>query len=90
MKDLVNTWFAPFRQTYSGSVGGSIDMQLRGAIDNLVSRVIGFIVRTILLLSGVAVCGMAFVGGLIVLLVWAFIPLLPLIAIVLTAIGWNL
>ena len=90
MKDLAATLFAPFRQTFSGSVRGSIDMQLRGAIDNLISRVIGFLVRIVLLTCGAAVCVLAFVGGLIVLLAWAFIPLLPLVAIILTVMGWKL
>lgn len=82
VSDLVRTLFAPFRQTYAGKVKGSLETILRGILDRTISRVIGFVVRTFLI-------GMALVGMLVVLIIalatllaWPFIPLLPIIALV--------
>lgn len=87
MSDLVRTWFSPFKQTYVGTVKGSIGVHIRAAVDKLISRVIGFIVRTILLIAG-AVCGViVFVTGLAFVLIWPIIPLLPALAIILFAMG---
>ena len=83
MGALVRSWFAPFKQTYTGGVKGSIGMHFRAAIDSLISRVIGFMVRSVLLLAG-AVCSVfVFITGLMFMLVWAFIPALPLVSLVL-------
>lgn len=78
--DLLRTLFAPFRQTYAGQSKGPLGMQIRAFFDRLISRVIGFIVRMILI-------GMALVAMLVVLLVavvslvvWPLIPALPFLA----------
>lgn len=87
MATLVRTWFAPFKQTYVGKVKGSIEVHFRAAIDSLVSRVIGFIVRTVLLIAGLACSLFVFMTGLIFIAVWAILPLLPVIAIILLSLG---
>lgn len=87
MANLVRTWFAPFKQTYAGAVKGSIGTRFRAMIDSLISRVIGFLVRSILLMVG-SVCSLfVFVTGLIFIGLWAFIPLLPLVALILIVMG---
>lgn len=87
MGNLVRTWFAPFKQTYTGSVKGSLGMHFRAAIDRLISRVIGFLVRSILLVAGLVCSLFVFFTGLIFMAVWPLIPLLPLVAIVLISMG---
>lgn len=81
-KDLVKTMFAPFRQTYAGGVRGSIEDQFRRFIDRSISRIIGFIVRFFLLI--VAFIGSATIAivGLATLVIWPFLPLLPVIGII--------
>jgi len=87
MGNLVRTWFAPFKQTYAGGVKGSLGAHFRAAIDSLISRVIGFLVRSILLLAG-AICGLfVLVTGLLFMLAWPLIPLLPVISLVLIVAG---
>lgn len=87
MAALVRTWFAPFKQTYVGKVRGSLTVHMQAAVDSLISRVIGFLVRTVLLITG-AICSLfVLVTGVIFLLVWALIPLLPAIAVVLFGMG---
>lgn len=87
MANLVRTWFAPFKQTYTGPVKGSIGTHFRAAIDSLISRVIGFMVRSILLITG-AMCSLfVFFTGLVFIAIWPLIPLLPIVALVLIGLG---
>lgn len=85
MSALVRTWFAPFKQTYAGKVKGSIGEHLRAAVDSLISRVMGFIVRSFLLLAGLVCSLLVLISGFAFMIVWAFIPALPLVALVLIA-----
>lgn len=84
---LVRSWFAPFKQTYAGGVKGSIGAHFRAAIDKLISRVIGFIVRSFLIVTGLVCSVFVLITGLIFMLIWAFIPLLPVISLALMATG---
>lgn len=83
MGALVRSWFAPFKQTYAGGVKGSLGVHFRAAIDSLISRIIGFLVRTILLIAGLVCSIFVFLTGLAFMVLWAIIPLLPLIAVAL-------
>lgn len=85
---LAKSLFAPFRQISAGRVRGPIGLKLRAFADRLVSRVIGAVVRTIIILIGVvSLLIMTVVSG-VLLLVWAVVPLLPVIGIVLAITGW--
>jgi len=87
MAALVRSWFAPFKQTYSGNVKGSIGVHFRAAIDSFISRIIGFLVRSILLIAG-AMCSLfVTVTGLLFIVIWPLIPLLPLIGLALLVKG---
>lgn len=79
---LIRTLFAPFRQISVGPVRGSLDMQLRAIIDKLVSRVIGGIVRTMVLIAGSAVIALASVVGAIYIAVWPLLPLAPFVVLI--------
>lgn len=85
--ELLRTLFAPFRETYAGKVKGPLDVQIRAFFDRFISRIIGFIVRTFLI--GMAVVGLVavFVVAVFSLLAWPFIPLLPVIGIILMVAG---
>ncbi len=88
-KDMVRTWFAPYRQTFASSVRGGLGDKVRGLIDQMVSRTIGFIVRTVLIFTAfLAVCFNTVISILVVLF-WPVIPALPLIAFVLIMAGLN-
>lgn len=71
---LLQTLFSPWRRIISMG-GRTIDAKFRAAIDNLISRMIGFIIRSIVLLAALlAMVGVA-VAALVMAVVW---PLLPL------------
>ena len=84
---LLKTLFAPFRQISAGRVDGPLGVQLRAMIDKLFSRVIGAFVRTIILVIGGVVIGVQVLFSIIVLALWAFVPLVPVVAVVLSIIG---
>lgn len=84
MKALVRTWFSPFKQTHSNAKNKSIDLKVQAAVDNLVSRIVGSIARTIILIAGTVCIVGSIISGVIIFLSWSFIPLLPFFAIALT------
>jgi hypothetical protein len=85
---LARTLFSPFRQISAGKVQGPLAVQLRAFFDRLVSRVIGGVVRSFMIVMGtVCICIYAVIG-VILLGVWAIMPLCPVIGIVLWLGGW--
>ncbi|MCA9330756.1 hypothetical protein KC957_01805 [Candidatus Saccharibacteria bacterium] len=85
VKDMVTTLFAPFRQTYVGKQQGVGALQ--AFADRTVSRAIGFVVRSLLLIVAAVAATLVLLVGLILVAAWPFIPLLPLVAIILGALG---
>ena len=77
---LAKTLFSPFRQIDAGKVRGPIGVQMRAFFDRLFSRIVGGVVRTIIMLVGVV--WMASIGlvSLVGLAVWLCMPLVPFIA----------
>lgn len=83
---LVRTWFEPWRRiiTYPGA---GIDAQLRAMTDNLVSRLVGFTVRSVILLTvGILLLGCVLLT-LLQVVFWPLLPLIAMVAIVLGLIG---
>lgn len=67
---LVKTWFAPFRQIGTESAGRGFSEQLRAFFDQLVSRIIGAMVRTVMMIVGAITLIATAVVGLIVVILW--------------------
>lgn len=89
MNSLIRTLFKPFRQISAdtASANSSLDLKFHMFIDRLVSRIVGFFTRLILLITG---CIMIILGGiisLVLIILWPFIPLVPIAGIVLTVAG---
>src|SRR4051812_21509429 len=52
---LLKTLFSPFRQISTGSVRGPLAIQVRALLDNLISRIIGLLVRSFMIvLAGIS------------------------------------
>jgi len=81
--ELFKTLFAPYRQTFAGSLGGGFGNKLRGLVDQTISRVIGFMVRSILIFIGLLMAALNTIVGVIAVLVWPVVPFLPVVAVVL-------
>lgn len=84
---LVSTLFAPFRQISAGRVDGPLGVQMRALFDRLISRLIGALVRSFMIIAGLFVISFQAVCGGIVLAFWAIIPIFPVIGILMTVIG---
>lgn len=85
---LIRTLFSPFRQVSAGNVRGSIGVRMRAALDKLISRVIGAIMRTLVIAIGiVALICTGIVSG-IKIVVWPLVPLIPFVSIVFAVAGW--
>lgn len=81
---LLRTLFAPWRRiiTYGGD---SLQDRLKAVLDNLVSRLVGGAIRTIVLVSAGLIMVLISFGGAILAIVW---PLLPPLAVVLVIRGF--
>lgn len=86
---LVKTLFLPFRQISAGRVDGPLGVQFRALVDKLFSRIIGAFVRAIILIIGGIAIALHIVWMLLMLVVWAVVPLLPLIGIAFAVQGWT-
>lgn len=71
---LLASIFSPWRRIVS-LPGRSIDEKFRAAIDNLISRTVGFFVRFIALLAGLVLMVLAGVAGLLLAITWPVWPL---------------
>lgn len=71
---LVSTLFAPWRQIVA-LPGRSVDEKLRASIDNLVSRTIGFFVRSGVLFVALILLLLTALIGLVIAIAWPLIPL---------------
>lgn len=89
MGDLIRTLFQPFRQisAATASADSSLDLKFHMFIDRLVSRIIGFFSRLILLIAGTIIIILSSIFSLILIILWPFIPLLPIAGIVLSIAG---
>ena len=86
---LAKTLFAPYRQISAGGVNGPIGVQLRAFFDRTISRIVGAFIRTAVLLAGIIVMGVQCVFGVMVLIGWGLVPLLPVMGLIMTVIGWT-
>lgn len=85
---LLKTLFAPYRQISAGSVRGSLDVKWRAFVDRTISRCIGAIIRTTMIIIGTLVIIFHSVIGLLILALWVVVPLAPLIGMAMAMIGW--
>jgi hypothetical protein len=85
---LLKTLFAPFRQISAGRVRGPIGVQIRAWFDKLISRIIGGVVRSMVIVIGAVAMVVAAVIGLARIVLWPIVPLLPVIGFLLATSGW--
>lgn len=85
---LLRTLFAPFRQISAGRVNGPIGLQFRAWLDRLVSRFVGAMVRSAVLIAGIVAVLFAGVIAVVQLVLWPILPLAPVIGAILAIAGW--
>lgn len=86
---LLKTLFMPFKQldAYAGS-GGSLDSRFRAWLDRLISRCIGAMIRTTMIVIGTLVLVFEALIAVTRLTLWPAVPLLPALGVFLWLSGW--
>lgn len=84
---LLRSWFAPFRQISAGRVQGPLSVQWAAFVDKTVSRFVGAFMRTILIIIGVVTIFLTIIFGLIGIVGWLLVPVLPFVSVILTLSG---
>jgi len=74
---LAQSWFAPFKRMTQGR-GKAFDFEDLASyvIINIISRIIGAIARTVIILFGIAALLITIVGGFVTYLFWMVAPFL--------------
>lgn len=85
---LARTLFSPFRQISAGTVNGPLSVKMRAFFDRLISRAIGAMVRSFMIVFGIAAIAIHSIIGVVTLVVWAIVPMFPIIGILLFISGW--
>lgn len=85
---LIKTLFAPFRQIDAGKVEGTLSLKFQALINKLISRTIGAFMRTIVMIVGVVALFISLLVNIATLILWPLVPLLPVIGLVSTLVGW--
>lgn len=76
---LLKTFFSPWRKyTWSYGRGFSFSRYLEAFVSNVISRTLGAILRFFLILIGIFLEILIFIGGLVVLIGWFLTPLILL------------
>jgi len=86
---LFATLFSPFRQISANSANDPNPFTaLRAAFDQLLSRLIGAVVRMFTIFAGMFVISLQVIYGILVLGVWWLLPIFPVVGFILLALGW--
>jgi len=85
---LLRTFFSPFRQISAGKVRGPLGVQMRAFFDRLISRVIGAMIRFVMIIIGSMTIAIHAIVGLVGIVVWGLVPVIPVIGIILFITGW--
>lgn len=83
MSDMIKTLGSPFRQDVTKGHDGSIGSRMRALGDNLISRLIGLVVRTALLLFGLVAVLANLMLSVALIFGWLLLPLWWIILLVL-------
>jgi hypothetical protein len=86
---LLRTLFSPFRQISADTGrGGTMGDRMRATFDKLFSRIIGAVIRLILIVTGAAWLLVNIIIDIAILLAWPLLPLLPVIGLILSVSGF--
>jgi len=79
---LVRTLFDPWKRDNYSVENASLQTRLKIALDNLLSRLIGFVIRIFTMLFGFFVTAAFFLFTMLILLLWLMLPVVVLFLII--------
>lgn len=71
---LVGTLFAPWKRDIQRTSNLPMDLMFRGIVDNLVSRLVGFVIRSVTIFIALGAITACFVAGLGTIIFWTLAP----------------
>ena len=85
MNSLIRTLFKPFRQisAETANENASLDLKFQMFIDRLISRIVGFTSRLILLVVGLIIIIIGGILSILLIILWPAIPFFPILGIIL-------
>lgn len=87
VQDLARTLFAPFRQDAINTQNAPLGVKLQAFGGNIISRFLGFLIRSTLIVIGVVLLLLNALVGVCIVILWPLIPAAPIVAVVLIAVG---
>lgn len=87
---LAKTLFKPFKLIDSGTIKGSLEAKMRAFVDRSISRFIGAFMRIIVIFIGILTLFLQSIYGLIGLVLWLLMPILPIFFAINFALGAGL
>lgn len=81
VRTLVRTLFDPWKRDNYSVENASLQTRTKVLLDNIVSRLVGFIIRLMTVLIGLSITTLFFAILMIILLVWILLPLVVLFLI---------
>jgi hypothetical protein len=88
---LVKTFFSPFRQISAyGDDNASLQQQFAQFWDKMLSRIIGAVVRFMIIIGGIVTLFVVTTIGFVLTLAWPLMPLMPIAGVVLSIMGVTL
>lgn len=84
---LMGSLFAPFRQISAGRVQGPLAVQMRALGDRIFSRVIGAVVRLMIIVLGLIVVAVLAIVCVAFIAAWPLLPLAPFIGLLFSGKG---
>lgn len=87
---LLKTFFAPFKRISADSISGPFTVHFKSFVDRSVSRLVGTVTRTIIIAVSFICVLLQVLYGIILVVFWVLIPLMPIIGLALWTMGWVL
>ncbi len=76
---LLRTLFSPWKQIVTGTErDAALGDKMRAILDNIISRFVGFMVRSLTLLAAVITLIATLLIGLVLVLAWPLVPFAPI------------
>jgi hypothetical protein len=77
---LLKTLFSPWKRIVTTGAKG-LDAKMQAVLNNLISRLVGFTTRMVVLIAALVMIAGTFLGGALIAIVWPTVPFLVILFI---------
>ena len=81
--ELIATLFSPFRRDFIDTKRAPVGLKIQAFFGNIISRIMGLLIRLALIFSGLIVMAVTAVLGFFLIVLWPFVPISPILTIIL-------